>query len=63
MVLHFPSEEGMRTIMGTIGVFTDPEACDTLVLGRDVLNNFRLIFDRGCNFIRLLSSPRLLGIG
>lgn len=55
--LRFESEEGAKTFTGTIGVFTDPEACDTPVLGRDVLDNFRLIFDRGRNSILLLSPP------
>ena len=55
--LRFASEEGAKTFTGTIGVFTDPEACDTPVLGRDVLDNFRLIFDRGRNSILLLSPP------
>jgi hypothetical protein len=55
--LRFESEEGTRTFTGTIGVFTDPEACDTPVLGRDVLDNLRLIFDRGRNSILLLSPP------
>jgi hypothetical protein len=31
---QFESEEGARTFTGTIGVFTDPETCDTPVLGR-----------------------------
>jgi hypothetical protein len=55
--LRFESEEGTRTFTGTISVFTDPETCDTPVLGRDVLDNFRLIFDRGRNSILLLSPP------
>jgi Retroviral aspartyl protease len=55
--LRFASEEGTKTFAGTIGVFTDPEACDTPVLGRDVLDNFRLIFDRNRNSIPLLSPP------
>jgi hypothetical protein len=55
--LRFASEEGAKTFTGTIGVFTDPEACDTPVLGRDVLDNFRLIFDWGRNSILLLSPP------
>jgi hypothetical protein len=55
--LQFASEEGARTFTGTIGIFTEPEACDTPVLGRDVLDNFRLIFDRDRNSILLLSPP------
>jgi hypothetical protein len=55
--LRFASEDGTKTFSGTLGVFTDPEACDTPVLGRDVLDNFRVIFDRGRNSILLLSPP------
>ena len=57
VTLRFESEEGSKTFTGAIGVFTDPEACDTPVLGRDVLDSFRLIFDRGRNSVLLLSSP------
>jgi len=55
--LRFESEEGTKTFTGTVGVFTNPAACDTPVLGRDMLDNFRLIFDRGRNSILLLSPP------
>ena len=55
--LRFESSEGTKTFSGTIGVFIDPEACDTPVLGRDVLDHFRLIFDRGRNIILLLAPP------
>ena len=55
--LRFASEDGTKTFSGTIGVFTDPEACDTPVLGRDVLDHFRVIFDHNRNSILLLSAP------
>jgi hypothetical protein len=55
--LQFESPEGAKIFTGTLGVFTDPDACDTPVLGRDVLNSFCLIFDRGRNTILLLSPP------
>src|SRR5262249_17115985 len=55
--LRFASEDGTKTFSGTIGVFTDPEACDTPVLGRDVLDHFRVIFDRNRNSILLLAAP------
>ena len=49
--------EGTKTFGGTVGVFTDPEASDTPVLGRGVLDHFRLIFDRGRNIVLLLAPP------
>lgn len=55
--LRFTSEEGTKTFSGTIGIFTDPGACDTPVLGRDVLDNFRVIFDSNRNSILLLAAP------
>ena len=55
--LRFVSEDGTKTFSGTIGVFTDPETCDTPVLGRDVLDNFCVIFDRNRNSILLLAAP------
>lgn len=56
-VLRFESPEGTKTFGGTIGVFTNLEASDTPVLGRDVLDHFRLIFDRGRNIVLLLAPP------
>jgi hypothetical protein len=55
--LRSKSPEGTNTFGGTVGVFTDPEASDTPVLGRDVLDHSRLIFDRGRNLILLLAPP------
>lgn len=55
--LRFESSEGTKTFSGTVGVFTNAEASDTPVLGRDVLDHFRLIFDRGRNVILLLAPP------
>lgn len=55
--LRFTSEDGTKTFSGTIGIFTDPAACDTPVLGRDVLDSFRVIFDQGHNTIFLLAPP------
>jgi hypothetical protein len=55
--LRFASEDGTKTFSGTTSVFTDPDACDTPVLGRDVLDSFRVIFDRNRNSVLLLSTP------
>ncbi|MGH7965202.1 MAG: aspartyl protease family protein [Candidatus Binatia bacterium] len=55
--LRFESEEGVKTFTGTIGVFVHPGSCDTPVLGRDLLDHFCLVCDRGRDLILLLSSP------
>lgn len=55
--LRFESPEGAKTFTGTIGVFMNQDACDTPVLGRDVLDNFRLVFDKIRDCILLLSAP------
>jgi Aspartyl protease len=55
--LRFASEDGTKTFSGTIGIFTDPAACDTPVLGQDVLDHFRVIFDQSRNAILLLAPP------
>lgn len=55
--LRFESPEGAKTFTGTIGVFLQAEACDTPVLGRDVLDSFRLICDWNRDLILLLSPP------
>jgi hypothetical protein len=56
--LRFQSESNETKIfVGVIGVFTDPAACDTPVLGRDVLDSLKMIFDRERDQILLLSPP------
>ena len=55
--LRFESPEAGKTFTGTIGVFIDQDACDTPVLGRDVLDSFRLVFDKMRDCILLLSPP------
>jgi hypothetical protein len=56
--LRFRSEtDESKVFAGTIGVFTDPAACDTPVLGRDVLDAFKVIFDRDRDQVLLLSPP------
>jgi hypothetical protein len=56
--LRFRSKgEGTKIFVGVIGVFTDPAACDTPVLGRDVPDAFRVIIDRERDQILLLSAP------
>lgn len=56
--LRFRSEtQENKIFVGTIGIFTDPGACDTPVLGRDVLDAFKTIVDRERDQILLLSPP------
>ncbi len=55
--LRFESSEGTKVFTGIIGIFTAPEACDTPMLGRDVLDSFRVIVDWGRKSILLLSAP------
>ena len=46
-----------KIFVGAIGIFTDPAASDTPVLGRDVLDAFKTIIDYERNQILLLSPP------
>lgn len=62
--IAFPTQLRLRSetheskiFVGTIGIFTDPAACDTPVLGRDVLDAFKTIIDRERAQILLLSPP------
>ncbi|MSQ48391.1 MAG: hypothetical protein EXR78_08455 [Deltaproteobacteria bacterium] len=55
--LRFESPEGTKTFGGTVGVFTDPKASDTPVLGRDVLDHFRLIFGGLPRCLNLRNAP------
>jgi hypothetical protein len=56
--LRFWSETSeIKIFVGVIGIFTDPAACDTPVLGRDVLDAFKVIIDRARDQILLLSPP------
>jgi len=45
------------TVRGTFGVFTEGESADLSVLGRDVSNNFSVIYDYPNQVITLLALP------
>jgi len=45
------------TVRGTFGVFTKGESADLSILGRDVTNNFSVIYDHPGQRIALLAPP------
>ena len=45
------------TVRGSFGVFTESESADLSVLGRDVTNNFSVIYDYPNQIIALLAPP------
>ena len=45
------------TVQGTFCVFTDSESADLSVLGRDVTNNFSVIYDYPDQLVALLAKP------
>lgn len=47
----------MVTVHGTFGVFTKGESADLSILGRDVTNNFSVIYDYPGEAIALLAPP------
>jgi len=50
-------DDQIVTIRGTFGVFTKAESADLSVLGRDVTNNFSVIYDFPRQTIALLAPP------
>lgn len=50
-------DERMITVNGSFAVFTDIESADLSVLGRDVTNNFGVIYDYPNRLVTLLSPP------
>ena len=50
-------DQRVVTVRGSFGVFTDAESADLSVLGRDVTNNFSVIYDYPRQAIALLASP------
>lgn len=56
--IAFSRDDGqLVTVRGAFGVFTEGESADLSVLGRDVTNNFRVIYDYPQQVIALLAPP------
>jgi len=56
--LAFTRDDGKRvTIQGPFGVFTDLTSSDVSVLGRDVTNNFDVIYSYPQRYVTLLAPP------
>ena len=56
--LAFARDDGKRvSVQGTFGVFTDPDSSDVSVLGRDVTNNFDVIYSYPQRQVIMLSAP------
>ena len=56
--LAFARDDGKRvTVQGTFGVFTDLASSDVSVLGRDVTNNFAVIYSYPQRDVLLLATP------
>jgi hypothetical protein len=50
-------DQRVVTVRGTFGVFTKGESADLSVLGRDVTNNFSVIYDYPHLIVALLAPP------
>ncbi len=56
--LGFKKDDGRpATVQGTFRVFTEGESADLSVLGRDVTNNFSVIYDYPNQTVALLAPP------
>ena len=56
--IAFVQDDGKRvTVRGPFGVFTDPASSDVSVLGRDVTNNFDVIYSYPKRQVTLLAPP------
>jgi len=55
--LKLVSAEGNAIFSGDINIFLDPHAASFPILGRDVLDQFTIIFDRAKKQILLISQP------
>ena len=61
--IAFAKDDGQTvTIRGTFGVFTKAESADLSVLGRDVTDNFSVIYDYPKQIVALLAPPHLYEI-
>ena len=56
--IAFARDDGqLITVRGSFGVFTESESADLSVMGRDVTNNFSVIYDYSQRLIALLAPP------
>ena len=56
--IAFTRDDGrLITVRGSFGVFAEGESADLSVLGRDVTNNFNVIYDYPNQIIALLAPP------
>jgi hypothetical protein len=56
--IAFARDDGaLVTVRGAYGVFTQSESADLSILGRDVTNNFTVIYDYPQRIIALLAPP------
>ena len=55
-------DQRVVTVRGTFGVFTEGESADLSILGRDVTNNFSVIYDYPGRMIALLARPHFYEI-
>ena len=56
--IAFARDDGrLITVRGSFGVFTQGESADLSVLGRDVTNNFSVIYDYPNQVVALLALP------
>jgi hypothetical protein len=56
--IAFVRDDGVRvTVRGTFGVFVDPASSDVPVLGRDVTNNFDVLYSYGSRQVVLAAPP------
>ncbi len=62
-LIGFTKDDGeLATVRGTFGVFTEAESADLSVLGRDVTNNFGVIYDYPNWIVALLAPPHFYEI-
>jgi hypothetical protein len=63
-IIGFNRDDGKRiTVHGIFGCFTSSESTDLSVLGRDVANNFSVIYDYPNQVVALLAPPHYYDIG
>lgn len=61
--IAFARDDGqLVTVRGAYGVFANSESSDLSILGRDVTNNFTVIYDYPRQIIALLAPPHSYGI-